>query len=59
VVVNAPTTDGLGKRYGCGMAAGIVEVIMTMSPQKDVINKPEPKVRFSLLSSRRPPPKIP
>jgi len=107
VVADAPTTDGLGKRYGTfsgwGMAAGKVEVllvvggfdvdggaevrlvnkdvniqegdmgrgdgpgksdriatiealkeeekgIMTMSPQQeDIINKPEPKVRFRVF----------
>jgi hypothetical protein len=34
VVVNAPTTDGLGKRYGTfsgwGMAAGKVEVLLVV-----------------------------
>ena len=31
--------------------------IMSMSPlQEDVVNKPEPNVKFSLTSSRSPPP---
>jgi hypothetical protein len=30
VVANVPTTDGLGKRYGWGMAAGKVEVLLVV-----------------------------
>ena len=55
--------DGPGKSDRIATIEALKEQkkgIMTISPQQEeFINKPEPKVRFSLLSSRRPPPKIP